>query len=92
VLAGAAGVGKSRLASEVSIAAGRLGFATAKVVTSRAVASIPFGSFAPLLRSRAVSLVTCLGYCVRRVTPSRTGRTAAAPVRVVDDELVAALN
>jgi DNA-binding CsgD family transcriptional regulator len=49
VLAGAAGVGKTRLAAEVAKAAEQLGFATAQVIGSRAAASIPFGSFAPLL-------------------------------------------
>jgi DNA-binding CsgD family transcriptional regulator len=49
VLAGAAGVGKTRLASEAARSATRLGFATAQAVASRAVASIPFGPFAPFL-------------------------------------------
>jgi DNA-binding CsgD family transcriptional regulator len=49
VLAGAAGVGKTRLASELAgLAAGR-GFATAQAVGSRAAAAIPFGAFAPFL-------------------------------------------
>jgi len=49
VLAGAAGVGKTRLAAEVAAAAEALGVATAHVKASRSAASIPFGSFAPLL-------------------------------------------
>jgi DNA-binding NarL/FixJ family response regulator len=49
VLAGAAGVGKTRLASEASRTAAGLGFTTAQAVGSRAAASIPFGPFAPLL-------------------------------------------
>ena len=49
VLAGAAGVGKTRLASEAARSAARLGFTTAQAVASRAVASIPFGPFAPFL-------------------------------------------
>jgi DNA-binding CsgD family transcriptional regulator len=49
VLAGAAGVGKTRLASEASRTAAGLGFTTAQAVASRAAASIPFGPFAPLL-------------------------------------------
>jgi DNA-binding NarL/FixJ family response regulator len=49
VLAGAAGVGKTRLAAELAgLAAGR-GFATAQAVGSLAAASIPFGAFAPFL-------------------------------------------
>ncbi len=49
VLAGAAGVGKTRLASEAAKSAAQLGFSTAQAVASRAAASIPFGPFAPFL-------------------------------------------
>ena len=49
VLAGAAGVGKTRLAAEAAKVAAGLGFVTARVVASRAAASIPFGPFAPFL-------------------------------------------
>lgn len=49
VVAGASGVGKTRLASEVSKQAAGLGFATAHVVASRAAASIPLGPFAPFI-------------------------------------------
>ena len=49
VLAGAAGVGKTRLASEAARSAIRLGFATAQAVASRAASAIPFGPFAPLI-------------------------------------------
>ena len=49
VLAGAAGVGKTRLASEAARSAAGLGFATAQAVASRAAAAIPFGPFAPFL-------------------------------------------
>ena len=49
VLAGAAGVGKTRLASEAARSAAGMGFVTAQAVASRAAASIPFGPFAPLL-------------------------------------------
>jgi len=52
VLAGPAGVGKTRLASEAGSAAAGLGFATAQAVASRAVAAIPFGPFAPFLTTR----------------------------------------
>jgi DNA-binding CsgD family transcriptional regulator len=48
VLAGAAGVGKTRLAREAIDQAAR-GFATSWVVATRAGASIPFGPFAHLL-------------------------------------------
>jgi DNA-binding CsgD family transcriptional regulator len=49
VLAGVAGVGKTRLASESERAAGEIGFSTIRVSTTRAAASIPFGPFAHLL-------------------------------------------
>src|SRR5438105_2050639 len=49
VLAGAAGVGKTRLASEAIGRAEGQGAATTWVVATRASASIPFGPFAHLL-------------------------------------------
>jgi len=49
VLAGAPGVGKTRLASEAAKSAAGLGFITAQAVASRAAAAIPFGPFAPFL-------------------------------------------
>jgi hypothetical protein len=49
VLAGAAGVGKTRLACEVARSAAGRGFATAQAVGSRVAAAIPFGPFAPFL-------------------------------------------
>src|SRR5437899_604104 len=51
VVAGAAGVGKTRLATEALHAAAGLGLATARAVASRATSSIPFGALAPLLPS-----------------------------------------
>jgi hypothetical protein len=49
VLTGAAGVGKTRLAAEAARAGAGLGFATAWLAASRAMASVPFGPFAPFL-------------------------------------------
>lgn len=49
VLAGAAGVGKTRLANEAARLMAGLGFATAQVAGLRSAASIPFGAFAPFL-------------------------------------------
>ena len=50
VLAGAAGVGKSRLAAEAARAAAQLGqTTTAHVIATRSAASIPFGPFAAFL-------------------------------------------
>jgi DNA-binding CsgD family transcriptional regulator len=86
VLAGAAGVGKTRLASEAARSAARLGFATALAVASRSSAAIPFGPFAPLLpagRDRPGDLLGLL----RQASEAIAGR--AGPDRklllVVDD-------
>jgi DNA-binding CsgD family transcriptional regulator len=61
VLAGAAGVGKTRLASEAAKVAAGLGFATARAVASRATASIPFGPFVPFLPQAGQSAESMLG-------------------------------
>src|SRR5207253_8138701 len=57
VLAGGAGVGKTRLASEVVRAAAGQRCATEWVAATRAGASIPFGSFAHLLPDLVLSTV-----------------------------------
>jgi DNA-binding CsgD family transcriptional regulator len=49
VLAGRAGVGKSRLGQEAANLCERAGFAVARVSATRASMDIPFGAFAPLL-------------------------------------------
>ena len=49
VLAGAAGVGKSRLAAEVLTLADRAGLATARVTATKASSGIPLGAPAPVL-------------------------------------------
>src|SRR5688500_966298 len=49
VLAGPAGVGKTRLALEVLARADQLGLPTAHTSASRAAAEVPFGAVAPLL-------------------------------------------
>lgn len=53
VLAGSAGVGKTRLAREALSQAERQGWATVWVVGSRSAASIPLGAFAHLLPDKA---------------------------------------
>ena len=47
VVAGAAGVGKSRLVAELLDRIAGAGIATATVRATRATATIPFGAFAP---------------------------------------------
>src|SRR4051812_27685031 len=49
VLAGAPGVGKTRLAPEARETGEGWGVATVRAVASRATSSIPFGAMAPLL-------------------------------------------
>ncbi len=86
VLAGAAGVGKTRLASEAARSAAGLGFATAVAMGSRALASIPFGPFAPLLPGARETPRDLLGL-LRQASEAIAGR--AGPQRklllVVDD-------
>lgn len=73
VLAGAAGVGKTRLASEAAKSAAQLGFSTAQAVASRAAASIPFGPFAPFLPETAPPTGGLLGL-LRQASDAIAGR------------------
>ncbi len=61
VLAGAAGVGKTRLAATAATTAATLGFSVAKVVATRAATPIPFGPFAPFLPPAGQSSPDLLG-------------------------------
>jgi DNA-binding CsgD family transcriptional regulator len=86
VLAGAPGVGKTRLASEAARSAAGMGFVTAQAVASRAAASIPFGPFAPLLPVTGHSPGDLLG--LLRQASDAIGRRAGPDRRlllVVDD-------
>jgi DNA-binding CsgD family transcriptional regulator/tetratricopeptide (TPR) repeat protein len=49
ILAGAAGVGKTRLAAAAAESAAGLGFAVARAVATRGATPVPFGPFAPFL-------------------------------------------
>src|SRR5687768_8629677 len=49
VLAGPAGVGKSRLAAECLAEAQRVGLPTARAAATRSAGQVPFGAFAALL-------------------------------------------
>lgn len=73
VLAGEAGVGKTRLASEAAKSAAQLGFLTAQAVASRAAAAIPFGPFAPFLPDAAPSPSGLLGL-LRQASDAIAGR------------------
>lgn len=61
VVAGAAGVGKTRLVGEAARRASKLGFATARAVASPSGASIPFGPFAGFLPDSGRSAGDLLG-------------------------------
>ena len=61
VLAGPAGVGKTRLASEVVKLAEARGFAVAHASGSRGTAPIPFGPFAPFLPESSQQSAGLLG-------------------------------
>jgi ATP/maltotriose-dependent transcriptional regulator MalT len=49
LLAGPAGVGKTRLATECATIADRVGFRCARVLATRAAANVPLGALSPLL-------------------------------------------
>ena len=86
VLAGAAGVGKTRLAAEAAKSAAGLGFATAEAVASRAAAAIPFGPFAPFLPEVGQAPGDLLGL-LRQASEAIAGRAGSHRklLLVVDD-------
>jgi DNA-binding CsgD family transcriptional regulator/tetratricopeptide (TPR) repeat protein len=61
VLAGAAGVGKTRLAAAAAESAAGMGFSLAKAVATRGVTPVPFGPFAPFLPLAGQSTPDLLG-------------------------------
>jgi DNA-binding CsgD family transcriptional regulator/tetratricopeptide (TPR) repeat protein len=65
VVAGPAGVGKSRLATETAGLAAARGYAVSRVVGTKAAASIPLGAFAPLLPTIEPSSAGPLGLLQR---------------------------
>src|SRR4051812_14145077 len=83
VVAGAPGVGKTRLANEARRRAEANGLPTARATASRAAASIPFGALAPLL-PRSESLVDGRLDLLRRAADWMADR--AAPVAGSDGE------
>lgn len=96
VLAGPSGVGKTRLASEVSKQAGGLGFATAHVVASRAAGSIPLGPFAPFIAEAARYPGDLLGLLrqasdevLRRAGPDRKLLLVVDDAQFLDDSSAA---
>ncbi len=77
VVAGAAGVGKSRLAREITDRAYERGWSTKMVVGMKAAASIPFGAVAPLIDEpvRDASPVEMLAQARRVLTAVGGGPT-----------------
>jgi DNA-binding CsgD family transcriptional regulator len=85
VLAGASGVGKSRLAAEAMSVARDRGWATVGAIATRAAASIPFGALAHLLPAPGVSSgdrLRLLSQLQRTLVDHAAGRRLAV---LVDD-------
>ena len=71
MIAGPAGVGKTRLALEALRLAEAAGMGTARVTATRAAAALPFGALAPLIR----------------IAGTVAGLITASPLRVRDGHL-----
>jgi DNA-binding CsgD family transcriptional regulator len=89
VLAGAAGVGKTRLALECLRMVEKAGLPTARVLATRSATALPFGALAPLLpslhheeRTSADGRVELLRRCAAALTERAAGRRL---VLLVDD-------
>src|SRR6476661_415065 len=85
VLVGPAGVGKTRLATETMLLGDRSGFATARIVASRAASSIPFGALAPLLPSGVTAMAQGLN-ALRQATLALTERAGGKPLMLLVDD------
>lgn len=85
VLVGEAGVGKTRLATEAIRLGDASGFATERVVASRAAAAIPFGALAPLLPSGVSAMAQGLN-ALRQATIALTERAAGKPLMLLVDD------
>ena len=85
VLVGEAGVGKTRLATEAIRLGDASGFATERVVASRAASAIPFGALAPLLPSGVAAMAQGLN-ALRQATIALTERAAGKPLMLLVDD------
>lgn len=85
VVAGAAGVGKTRLATEVACAVDAKGCATARIHATRAAASIPFGAFASLLPDVGTPAGGRLGW-LRRAGEAVAEQAAGGGLLLVVDD------
>lgn len=85
VLVGRAGVGKTRLATESLAIAERIGFATDRVLATRAAATVPFGALAPLLGSPTSDNTLGPG-ALRAATRAVAGRGGDQPFMLLVDD------
>jgi predicted ATPase len=84
VLAGAAGVGKTRLASECLNLAATRGFVPLRVAATQGAAGLPFGAFASLVPD--LTLSADLLEVLRRIADAVVGRGRDRPVAVLVDD------
>ena len=92
VLAGASGLGKTRLVGEAAGVAAGLGFTTVRVVATRAAAAIPFGPFATFLPADDQPSTDLLGLLraastaiLKRAAPGRRLLLAVDDAHLLDD-------
>ncbi len=85
VLVGPPGVGKTRLATECLRLGAESGFATQRVVASRAASAIPFGALAPLLPPGVVAMERGLN-ALRQATLALTERAEGKPLLLLVDD------
>lgn len=90
VLAGPAGVGKTRVGAELLAVAGQAGHAVAQVTATRAAGEIPFGAFAGLLPNSAapgVGSVDNRADWLRRCVASLAALGGRLPLVLMVDDL-----
>jgi hypothetical protein len=84
VLAGPAGVGKTRLASECLSLAAEQGFATLRVAATQGAANLPFGAFASLVPSSVAG--TDRLEVLKQIAESVEARGQGRPVAIFVDD------
>ena len=84
LLAGAAGVGKTRLAAEGLAAAAARGFATLRVAATPATAGLPFGAFAAVLPELVAGQDR--GQTLRQIAHAIAERGEGRPVALLVDD------
>jgi len=83
VIAGEAGVGKTRLANEAMAIAGRIGFATSRVVATRSASGIPLAALIPVLGDLPADRPEQMGFIARAIDALVD---AEAPTMLVVDD------